>query len=185
MNLIAESPSLILRDLSPDDWPGVFAYTGDEAVSRYQAWAPHSERDAQAWIALSIAERLRTPRRMYYWGICRKDTDQIIGGLGIELLPEENAGSAEIGYSLRKDHWRLGFGKEALTAALKFAFQKTEIRRLVAHCREKNLASFRLLEKVGFRREGHFIEDVRVRGELMSSYWYALTRAEWSSRTQA
>lgn len=170
-------PRFALRELQAEDWREIFAFTGDERVSRYQAWAPHSEADSQDWVNLAILERAKEPRRTYYWGISL--SQKIIGGLGLELLPVENAGSAEIGYSLHRDHWGKGYGTEVLRAGLTHVFGQIEIRRVVAHCRTENIASIRVLEKCGFRREGHFVQDVLVRGKPMDSYWYAILRDEF------
>jgi ribosomal-protein-alanine N-acetyltransferase len=99
--------------------------------------------------------------------------------MGVHRLPTENALSAEIGYALHRSNWGKGYGFEAVREGLRYIFFKTDIRRVVAHCRDVNAASIALLEKLKFRREGHFIEDVEVRGKLMSSYWYAMLRSEF------
>lgn len=177
--MVATSKNLLLRELVEGDWADLHAYTGDEQISRYQAWAPHSEQDAKNWVQLAISDQQKSPRQNYYWGICLKDSGKLIGGMGVHLLPTENARSAEIGYALHRSYWQMGYGFEAVREGLRSVFVQTDIRRVVAHCRDINPASIALLEKLKFRREGHFIEDVEVRGKLMSSYWYAMLRSEF------
>jgi len=182
MNTIAKTERLLLREVIAEDWRDVFSYTGDEAVSRYQAWKPHLEQDAKEWLQLAVAAQKKTPRQMYYWAICLKPSGKLIGGMGIDILSVENANSAEVGYSLHRSYWHQGYGTEAVLAGLSYLFDQTSVRRIVAHCRESNLPSVRLLEKIGFRREGHFVEDVEVRGRLMNSFWYAMLRSEYLKR---
>ncbi len=175
--MIAQDSRVYLRELQTSDWKSVHHYGSDPRVIEFQAWGPHSEADSQAWVDLAVTEQTARPRKMYYFGICSNETDEIVGGVGLHLaLADENRGSAEIGYSLRSDHWGKGLGIEAAKMLTWFAFDELKLHRLTAHCRTHNRPSIRLLEKLGFRREGHFLQDTWVRGTLMDSYWYARLR---------
>lgn len=176
--LIATGLRVYLRELEHSDWQSIYAYASNPDVVRFQAWGPHSEEDSKSWVNLVIQERSKTPRSMYYWGICLKENDELVGGVGIQRGAAETYGSAEIGYSLHPKYWHQGFGREAVDLMLKSIFEITNLHRLMAHCRDTNLASIRLLEVTGFRMEGHFLQDIQVRGQLMNSYWYALLRVE-------
>lgn len=69
--------------------------------------------------------------------------------------------------------------REAVAALLDFLFQELQLHRVVAQTDVRNVPSVRLLERLGFRREGHFIEGFYLRGEWASEYLYALLAREW------
>jgi [ribosomal protein S5]-alanine N-acetyltransferase len=179
MSPIAQGPRLYLRELEPDDDKAVHAYAGDPEVVTFQTWKPHSPQDSQDWVASVIGHQKKKPRQVFYWGICMRTTGELIGGLGVHRpFPSENWGSAEIGCSIARAHWGEGFGKEAISLALLYVFAKTDIYRLVAHCRDIHSASLQLLDFFGFRREGHYKHDVVIDGRRMSSYSYAILKEE-------
>ena len=89
------------------------------------------------------------------WGITLKPADTIIGGVSLEYSgwPKANH-RAEIGYALAKAYWRRGIGTEAVAAVVRFAFEQLHVHRVEASVTLDNVGSVRLLEKLGFVREG-------------------------------
>ena len=91
---------------------------------------------------------------------------------------------AELGWVLHPDHAGHGYATEAVTALLRICFEDLGLRRAVALCFADNVASWRLMERVGMRREEHTVRDSLHRsGEWLDGYGYAMLADEWRSRT--
>lgn len=89
-------------------------------------------------------------------------------------------GLAEIGYALSTRHQRRGIMYQALEAFLSDLFCRTSLRRLEARCAVQNFASQKVLEALGFEREGHLKQFFVLQGVPVDNYLYAMLREEWS-----
>jgi len=87
--------------------------------------------------------------------------------------------SAAIGYVLGEAAWGQGYTTEAARALLQWAFDTLDLNRVQAELDTRNAASARVLEKLGFQREGTLREDCVVDGEVSDSWVYGLLRREW------
>ncbi len=104
----------------------------------------------------------------------------------IEARAEAAATQAEIGWVLHPDHVGLGYGTEVLEVVLRICFERLGLRRVVAGCFAANTASWRLMERLGMRREQHAVSDALHRsGQWMDSFAYALLAEEWRARSQS
>ena len=92
--------------------------------------------------------------------------------------------SASLGYCLDDAAWGHGYATEAADALLGWAFGVLDLNRVQAETDTRNLASARVLEKVGFVREGTLRQDCVVNGEVSDSWVFGLLRGEWEARTQ-
>jgi RimJ/RimL family protein N-acetyltransferase len=107
---------------------------------------------------------------------------EVVDGLGQPGMPRRT--EASIGYIFDPAYAGKGFATEAVTAMLAFAFERLELRRVTAGCFADNLASVRILEKVGMRREQHGVAD-SWHDELgwVDGYTYGLLATEWMSKS--
>jgi RimJ/RimL family protein N-acetyltransferase len=87
--------------------------------------------------------------------------------------------SAALGYVLDDAAWGQGYATEAAVALLDWAFDTLDLNRVQAETDTRNLASARVLEKIGFQREGTLREDCVVNGEVSDSWVFGLLRREW------
>ena len=88
--------------------------------------------------------------------------------------------SAALGYCLGEAAWGHGYATEAARALLRWAFETLDLNRVQAEADTRNAASARVLEKLGFVREGTLREDCVVDGDVSDSWVYGLLRREWS-----
>jgi RimJ/RimL family protein N-acetyltransferase len=87
---------------------------------------------------------------------------------------------AELGWSLRPEETGLGYATEAVQAALQICFEGLGLRRVTATCFTTNVASYRLMERVGMRREAHLVQHaLHPTGEWLDGYSYGLLADEW------
>lgn len=166
-----------LRWLRDEDVPALFAVFGDPNVTRY--WGHRVMPDVKA--AAALLEGIRTSftqRELFQWGVALSETDSIIGTCTLASLDLENR-RAELGFALAQAYWGHGYMTEMLRVLLQFAFTEMQLHRLTADTDPNNQPSIRLLEKLGFRREGYFREHYLVQGEPQDSIMYGLLCSEW------
>lgn len=94
-------------------------------------------------------------------------------------VDEQEAYRAEIGFTLAREHQGRGFASEAVALLLNYAFDDLGLHRVVAIADCRNTPSWALLDRIGMRREGHFLENVWFKGEWADEYLYAVLKDEW------
>jgi RimJ/RimL family protein N-acetyltransferase len=174
-----QTERLILRNFVDDDLETFLAYRNDSAVAKYQGWGlPYSREKAEAFVA-SMKERVALIQDGWIqYAIALKETNELIGDLG-SYIRKEDIRQARIGFTIAAKYWRKGYVSEVIPYLLEYLFEDMDIHRVVADCDVDNVASYRTLEKLGFRREAHFIESYLVDGVYASEYHYGLLQREW------
>ena len=168
---------LVLRPFTLADAPEVNRLVGDRRIADTTLNIPHpyDESMAGSWIG-THAEAAERGERVSLAVTVREGG--LVGAVGLALTPPHERG--ELGYWIAVPHWGRGYATEAAAAMIDYAFGTLGLRRVVAHCLTRNVASARVMEKVGMQREGtlraHVIkwdvpEDVAL---------YAILRDEWS-----
>lgn len=120
-----------------------------------------------------LTEKKQIPKTHFVFVIQLKETKTFLGLIGLKL-GKLNYKIAEIWYKIHKDFWRKGFTTEAVTTLLKFGFEELKLHRIEAGCAVENIASIKVLEKVGMSREGMKRKILPIRGEWKDNYFYAI-----------
>lgn len=110
------------------------------------------------------------------WGICLKEDDTVMGTIGFNNYTSQHR--ANIGYDLRSEFWNRGIISEALKAVVEFGFSKLQINRIEAEVMQGNIASERVLEKLGFTKEGILRDWMYWNEKHYDMTMYSLLRAE-------
>jgi RimJ/RimL family protein N-acetyltransferase len=113
------------------------------------------------------------------WELAVARGDRLVGRAG--LACKDQGRQAMIWYLLDPAVWGRGYATEAARALVAFAFEGLGVRRVYADVDPRNGASARVCERLGMRREAHFVEDVEVRGEWCDTAIYALLAREWAA----
>ena len=163
---------VILRQLRVDDAPALFDVLSDDEVMLYWSSGPHEDIDeTQSYIALNAD----TKAGHICWAIT---LDERVA-LGWVILLPCRKNSFELGYILGRSHWGRGYTYEATCMALDHAFVNLAARRVMADTDPDNIGSIRLLEKLGFQREGHLREAWETHIGLRDSLIFGILRSEW------
>ncbi len=179
INLPFATPRLTLRAFRPEDAPAFSAYRSDPEVARFQGWtAPFSLEQARQFIDEMTKTVPGTPGEWYQIAIERNEGGELIGDVAY-LIQTNSPQQAILGITLASAFQRQGYAKEAMECLLHFLFEALELHRVSAYIDVDNPASYHLVESLGFRREGHFIENTWFKGAWGSEYFYALLRREW------
>jgi [ribosomal protein S5]-alanine N-acetyltransferase len=182
--VMLDGTRIYLREHAQGDHAAVLGYSSDATVARYVPWEPNTNEGASAFLAAVIAAAEQTPRVSYELAIVERATQQLVGAarIGIESFPHKRA---DIGYALRRDRWGEGFATEAARLLLGFGFDQLGMRRIWATSHPDNLASARVLEKIGMSYEGRIRDHLFVKGAWRDSLAYAITEPEWRARESA
>ncbi len=176
-----ESPRIILRRFTDSDFSVLMTYRNDPDVARYQSWDSVSEREARAFIEEQKSSQPGVPGQWFQFAVELKETNSLIGDCALKV-DERDARQAEIGFTLSREHQGRGIATEAVSHVLEYAFLNLNLHRVVAVTDCRNAASVALLERLGLRREGHFIQNVWFKGQWGDEYLYAILKGEWSGR---
>jgi len=169
---------LMLREFEQADWEAVHRYASDPEVVRFMEWGPNSEEETRRFIEKAIGCQSDQPRRNFELAVILKGLGHLIGGCGITLSRGESR-RGWIGYCLNRRFWGQGYATEVARALVAFGFEALGLHKIIAGCDTQNVASARVLEKAGMRREGHLREDKWVKGRWRDSFLYAILDHEW------
>jgi RimJ/RimL family protein N-acetyltransferase len=168
---------LRLRPFSSADADALFALHSNAYVLRYWDSPPWTER-ARADIFLASCERVAEEGSGARLAIDRVSDDAFIGWCGLTQWNPVFR-SASITYCLDDAAWGQGYATEAGRALLQWAFDTLDVNRIHGEADTRNRASARVLEKLGFAREGTLREDCVVNGDVSDTWVYGLLRREW------
>ena len=172
------TPRLVLRPFGPGDVDDVFQYARDPEWAQYlldRVPQPYTRRNAEEFIA---GQLMVPPDKGASWAIVLDGA--CIGGINLTVKSQHETG--EIGYALARAHWGRGFAPEAAGAVLCWGFQKRRLSRISSLADVRNRRSWRVMEKLGMRREGvarSHRKDPRPGYPRIDVVSYGLLREEW------
>jgi len=182
-----KSQRLSLREFVEADWQSVHSYASDPEVFRYVEGGPLNEQQSRDSLQKAIVNQRENPRFDFRLAVTLKMKGKLIGDCRIRILDPNLhpvyrlLGQAYIGFYLNRKFWGQGYASEVAQGLLAFGFDQLGLHRIFAWCDSENLASARVLEKVGMRREGVLLKNWTIRGELRDAFLYAITESEWSN----
>jgi ribosomal-protein-alanine N-acetyltransferase len=169
---------LLLRDLREADFEAVHEYAADPKVVRYTTFGPNTEEQTRAFLTACALEPAEVPRRSYTLGVIDRTSGQLIGSCGI-MQSDGTARQFMLGYCFSRAAWNQGYGKETARALARFGFETLNAHRLWALVFLDNLPSARILEGLGFRREGLARQSLFARGAWHDVITFAQLRSEY------
>lgn len=172
---------LRLRAFQEGDISTFQAYRSDPEVAKYQGWeAPYSREDATQFVQEMMERTPGEPGQWYQAAIELKSNGRMIGDCAFKRLGED-VRQAEIGITIAREFQGRGYGVEAIAGLLGYLFGELELHRARANIDPENAASRRVLEKLGFRHEGTFVESLWYKGRWADEAWYAILEREWEA----
>ena len=181
-DLTLHAERLVLRPLTlaDADVDALFAMRSDPQVQRYGSHPPWTDRQtAVAYIERNL--RANAEGSGAQLAIERRADGAVIGTCTLYHLDAQSR-RADCGYVLLPSAWRQGYASEAMTALLGWGFDVLDLHRVEADIDPRNVASARVLERLGFQHEGHLRERWIVGGEISDSGIYGLLAREWKAR---
>ena len=174
---------LIIRHLELSDLQDFQFYRSNSEVTKYQGFDVMTIQQAEDFIKENSAKRFGEAGEWVQYGIEHIESKCLIGDCAIKL-DQHDTRIAEIGITISHLEQKKGYGKEALLGILSFLFDTKDIHCVVEIVDAENTASICLLKSLGFRQEGHFIENIFFKGNWGSEYQFAMLKREWDKRKQ-
>jgi RimJ/RimL family protein N-acetyltransferase len=169
---------LELRPFEPEDLDALFAMESLEDVARYLYNEPWTRAEAEEHLERYTAARTLEEEGEYLdLAIILLATGEVVGKSFLAWRSTEHR-LAEVGYGVHPDHQGQGYATEATRVILELAFDGLTAHRVIGRLDARNVASARVLEHLGMRREAHLVENEFVKGEWASELVYALLAAE-------
>lgn len=169
---------LAIRELRVSDRDAFFAYRSTPEVYKYQRFKPAEQEEADEFIG-SLAAHPDIPNTWFQLAVCLRADGRLIGDIGIHFLDDAQV---EIGCTIAAEFQRQGYGTESLKAVLDYLFSNLNKHRIVASVDPENSKSIGLLERLGMRKEAHFVSSLRVGGLWRDDCVYAMLGDEWVER---
>lgn len=170
-----ETKRLIIRKFAPDDWQDLYEYLSQEAVVKFE---PYETLTKEA----SKQEATKRSKDDKFWAVCLKDSKKLIGNI---TLSKQDFGTWELGYVFNQKYQGMGYATESAEFLINDIFKNRNARRVTAMCNPLNESSWRLLERLGFRREGHLIKNIYFKKDKndnpiwADTYEYGILNSEW------
>ncbi len=156
-----ETERLVLRPVRKTDWQDMWEYAHDPKVSALTTGEYHHDLDATHAYIDRVLDHYAAGQ-VENWGLELKATHAFVGMAGFSDASAEHR-VGEIGYVLSSRHWNQGLTTEAIRAVLDQGFSALGLEKIFARFLSENIASRRILEKLGFRKEAHlrsqFVKD--------------------------
>lgn len=175
---ILNTERLTIRRFKPEDWRELHAYLSLEDVVRYEPYGVFTEEESKR----EAANRSENPA---FWAVCLRESGTLIGNLYFQQQEPKEFGTWELGYVFHAGYQGFGYAAEACRELMKLAFTDLEARRVVANCNPENSRSWRLLERLQFRREGYALQTVYFKHDEAGNplwhdtYSYGMLHSEW------
>jgi [ribosomal protein S5]-alanine N-acetyltransferase len=177
-NLLLETERLILREFREEDWRDVQEYRSDAVVVKYLPFEPATEKETKTLIAKILAFQKAQPRTVYNFAMINKQDDKVIGSCSLELSTDGDK-QGEIGYVLNRNSWNQGLMTECVRKVISFGFGQLGMHRIFGGCDPANIASYRVMEKLGMQKEGHLREHEFWKGAWRDFLLYSILEQEW------
>lgn len=174
------SERLVIRRMILADIESFHAYRSDPEIARYQSWSDYTRENAIEFVTKQIDATPNVPGQWIQLSIVLGATDEHIGDLAFQS-DEYDPRIVQMGVTLSSQHQHNGYALEAVNCLLHYLFNKLNKHRVYCIIDERNTASVSLFRKLGFRQEGHFIENVFFKGEWGNEYQFAMLKKEFKT----
>jgi len=174
-----ETDRLLLRPYVETDWPTFSALHQQPGLARYLPWEDRDEDTAREAFTKNLA---RTGIDDDHDALCLAafgpDTHEFVGEFVLFMSSRDNR-TGETGYIIEPTASGNGYATEGCRGMLRVGFEQVGLHRVIGRIDARNLASARVLEKSGMRREAHFVRNEWLKGEWCDEVVYAMLADEW------
>lgn len=162
MKEILKTERLLLRELNPDDAenfyklnlnPNVIKYTGNSAFKDID--------EAKEFLENYLDYKLNGFGR---WAVIEKSNNEFLGWCGLKY--DQNLDETDIGFRFSEEHWNKGFATESAKACIDYGFENLNIKTIVGRAMSENVASIKVLEKIGLSFDKEFDFDEKNKGVI-------------------
>jgi len=166
-----ETNRLMLRRIKPKDVDCIYKFYSDLTTLEYIPKEPFTSLD-QARDKIKEFEKLYKEEKAIWWTFTLKTSDDFVGFGGVFDI-NKKSNNAEIGYGLLPEYWGKSFMSELVKEIVDFGFDKLQLHKLSGFITPGNVGSVRVLERLGFEKEGELKDNNFARGRYFDTAIYA------------
>jgi len=174
-----ETERLVLREIAPTDAEDLFRIYSDEETMQYWSCRPYTSVDQAGDLIENITKQVQDGTGIH-WAISLRGDGRLIGKCGYNEWRKAHR-RGDISYIVAREQWGKGVASEALCAVLNYGFGQMNLHSIEAGVTPGNDSSTRMLERLGFRLEGHLRESFLVEDVFVDSLIYSLLRKDWKA----
>ena len=179
--MIFNTDRLFLRPVNIEDKTSIYKYRSDPETNKYLSSAILTMEDLDDFFR-KISSEINVRGTWFQFVIIEQKSNLLIGDIGVHFLESDPENSqVEIGYTLDRNFRGKGYATEALREIIDFLIHRLNKRRIIASIDPANIKSIQLIERLGFRKEAHFIESLFIHGKWVDDVIYAILAREWKS----
>lgn len=170
--MFIKTERLLIREFEFKDWQAVHEYTSDNQVMFYIPEGVFTEEDTREFVNKNRGENAEN------FPVVLLDENILIGHIVFHKYFGEH--TYEIGWVFNPNYFNKGYASEAALAICKYGFEEMKLHRIIATCQPQNTPSYRVMEKIGMKREGYFKKCIPHGKEWWDEYYYAILEEEWN-----
>lgn len=161
---ILETKRLILREIEPGDFDALYRMNSNAEIMKYVGdGSVRTHEQMLGELDMLISHYTRKPG-LGIWATLLKDSNTFIGASGLVFY--DNTTEIEIGYRMLKEYWNKGYATEAALGLVKYGFNTLKLKKIVSSAHTENIASRRVMEKIGMR-----YVDNRIQYGCLQAYY--------------
>ena len=183
MDFYLQTPRVNLRELTLDDENNLLDLDSDPEVMRFLTQGKPSSREEIKATLLRVDSLLKKHKgRLGIWAALDKNSNEFMGWFHYRpgKLEPENVNKIELGYRLKKKFWGLGLATEVSKLLISKGFNELSVDEVFAITLKSNLASRKVMEKVGLKFSHEFYDSKLIPTNELG-VWYSLTKAEYAT----
>ncbi len=150
---------LTLREFQMGDVHDVQEYAGDPENLTYMVWGPNNELETRQFFSKVFRWQAQNPRFEYHFAVVEKSSAKVIGACSVSVADADRS-TAEMGYIIRKDRQGQGYATEFCQKLMEYSFLSLKVEKVAATCDERNMASLKVMQKIGLKKEMILENDV-------------------------
>ncbi|MCW5517785.1 GNAT family N-acetyltransferase [Muriicola sp. Z0-33] len=180
--MIIKTERLNLLTLSQDDLHDMYLLHSNEEVAKFNTIGIPMDIDITRKVIAPLLEETDDNNKTdFSWTIRDQHTNTFMGELGFSLAPPRYR-LATLHYSILPRYWGKGYATEAALGLIKYCFEELNLHRIEAGCAVDNLASIRVLEKLGMQREGRKRKVLPLQSGWSDNYEFAILKEDFESQ---
>lgn len=173
---------LLLREFRESDYDAYRAMESHPDIQRYERDMP-DEENIQYRFQKILQDAQVQPRTHYQFAVVIPPDDTVRGRINLTFASPPRQ-EWEIGWRFARDYWGQGYATEAAREVMRFTFQTLKAHRMVAFCHSENIASARVMQKLGMQEEGHTRQTVWINGRWWDEKFFAILENEFAAGAQ-
>jgi RimJ/RimL family protein N-acetyltransferase len=177
-----ETARLVLRPFSPGDLEELYAFHSLPEVARFLYWEPRDLGQVREALDAKLRQTvLEDEGQGLALAVVLREVGVLVGEVNLQWLSRRHR-QGEIGFVFHPGYQGRGLATEAAEVMLRLGFEGLGLHRVIGRCDALNLASARLMERLGMRREAHFVHNEIFKGSWGDELVYAMLEDEWRAR---